>query len=106
MHIYAIKMLLSRSENIDNTYNEYCRIEKQGMTTLKNGYVLDGMNEFERNMKRIFDFCWAAVCLVVFSPLFLICYIAIKRETAERPSSVRKGLAASVVRSTSISSEA
>ena len=50
------------------------------MTTLKNGYVLDGMNEFERNMKRIFDFCWAAVCLVVFSPLFLICYIAIKRE--------------------------
>ena len=38
------------------------------------------MNEFERNMKRIFDFCWAAVCLVVFSPLFLICYIAIKRE--------------------------
>ena len=50
------------------------------MTTLKNGYVLDGMNEFERNMKRLFDFCWAAVCLVVFSPLFLICYIAIKRE--------------------------
>lgn len=35
------------------------------MTKLENGYILDGMNEFERNMKRIFDFCWAAVCLVV-----------------------------------------
>ena len=25
------------------------------MTTLENGYVLDGMNELERNTKRLFD---------------------------------------------------
>lgn len=50
------------------------------MTKLENGYVLDGMNEIERNTKRIFDFVVASVCLVVFSPLFLICYIAVKRE--------------------------
>ena len=50
------------------------------MTTLESGYVLDGMNEFERNVKRMLDFCVALVCLVIFSPLFLICYIAIKRE--------------------------
>ncbi len=50
------------------------------MTKLENGYVLDGMNELERNTKRIFDFFVALVCLVVFSPLFLICYIAVKRE--------------------------
>ena len=50
------------------------------MTKLESGYILDGMNEFERNIKRILDMLVALVCLVVFSPLFLICYIAIKRE--------------------------
>ena len=50
------------------------------MTKLENVYVLDGMNEFERNVKRMFDFCVAAVSLVLFSPLFLICYIAVRRE--------------------------
>ena len=38
------------------------------------------MNEIERNVKRIIDFCTAVVCLVVFSPLMLACYIAVKRE--------------------------
>ena len=50
------------------------------MTTLENGYVLDGMNELERNTKRIFDFFIALFCIIVFSPLFLICWVAIKRE--------------------------
>ena len=50
------------------------------MTTLKDGYIVDGMNEIERNVKRIIDFCTAIICLVVFSPLMLICYIAVKRE--------------------------
>ena len=43
-------------------------------------FIADGMNEFERNIKRIFDFFIAAACLVAFSPLFLICYIAVKKE--------------------------
>lgn len=38
------------------------------------------MNAFERNVKRIGDCIVAAVLMVVFSPLFLICYIAVKRE--------------------------
>ena len=50
------------------------------MTTLENGYVLDGMNELERNTKRLFDFLVALFCVIVFSPLFLICYIAVRRE--------------------------
>lgn len=50
------------------------------MTKLESGYILDGMNEFERNIKRILDMFVALICLIVFSPLFLICYIAIKRE--------------------------
>lgn len=50
------------------------------MTKLDCGYVFDGMNESERNVKRIVDFFIAAICLVLFSPLFLICYILVKRE--------------------------
>jgi len=50
------------------------------MTTLKDGYVVDGMNELERNIKRLIDFFTALICLVVFSPLMLVCYIAVKRE--------------------------
>lgn len=50
------------------------------MSITETGYVLDGMNEFERNVKRMFDFCVALVCLVAFSPLFLACYLAVKRE--------------------------
>ena len=50
------------------------------MTKLDCGYVFDGMNESERNVKHIVDFIIAAICLVIFSPLFLICYILVKRE--------------------------
>ena len=50
------------------------------MTKLENGYVLDGMNEVERNVKRIVDFLIAAASLVIFSPLFLVCYILVKRQ--------------------------
>lgn len=50
------------------------------MTILKNGYILDGMNAFERETKRLIDLFVALVCIVIFSPLFLFCYVAIKRE--------------------------
>ena len=39
------------------------------MTKLESGYVLDGMNEFERNVKRLIDMFVAFVCLILFSPL-------------------------------------
>lgn len=50
------------------------------MTKLESGYVLDGMSEFERNVKRLNDLAISGICLIVFSPLFLICYILVKRE--------------------------
>ena len=43
-------------------------------------YIGDGMNELERNTKRLIDLFTALISLVIFSPLFLICYIAVKRE--------------------------
>ncbi len=49
-------------------------------TTKDPRYIPDGMNGVERNVKRLADCLIAAVLLVVFSPLFLVCYIAVKRE--------------------------
>ncbi len=44
----------------------------------KGVFIPDGMSDFARNTKRLFDFLVAFVTLLVFSPLMLICYIAIK----------------------------
>ena len=38
------------------------------------------MKKITDHMKRLIDCVLAAVCLIVFSPLFLYCYIVIKRE--------------------------
>ena len=42
-------------------------------------FIADGMNEFERNIKRIGDFLLSGISLIIFSPLFVICYILVKR---------------------------
>ena len=43
-------------------------------------FISDGMNAFERNVKRIGDCLLALGALIIFSPLFLICYLAVKHE--------------------------
>lgn len=47
---------------------------------MEDTFIYDGMNEMERNVKRVFDFLVAFVALVVFSPLFIVCYFAVKHE--------------------------
>lgn len=47
-------------------------------TVVNNDFIPDGMSNFGRQLKRIIDCCLSAVLLIVFSPLFLICWIAIK----------------------------
>ena len=42
-------------------------------------YIYDGMNAFEREVKRWFDFIMAGMCIIIFSPLFLACYLAVRR---------------------------
>ena len=42
-------------------------------------YIYDGMNAFEKEVKRLLDFLLALLCIIIFSPLFLACYIAVKR---------------------------
>ena len=46
----------------------------------KDAYIPDGMSAFARNVKRMFDCFAALIAMIVFSPLYLICYILIKRE--------------------------
>ena len=43
-------------------------------------FIPDGMSAFERNVKRVGDCFIAAICLIVFSPLFLFCYVMVRRE--------------------------
>ena len=50
------------------------------MKVSENEYRFDGMNEFERIIKRTMDLCISLVCLVIFSPFFLFFYIMIKLE--------------------------
>lgn len=44
------------------------------------GFIPDGMTSFARSMKRLADLTVSTILLIVFSPLFLICFIAIKKE--------------------------
>ena len=46
----------------------------------KDRFIPDGMSSFSRQVKRIGDCLMAFLALVLFSPLFLICYIAVKHE--------------------------
>jgi len=54
--------------------NKKCIIEEEPE------FISDGMNDFERSIKRIVDCFAALILLFIFSPLFLLCYIAVKRE--------------------------
>lgn len=46
----------------------------------KDKYIADGMSAFSRNTKRIVDFFAAMVTLILFSPLFIVIYIAVRLE--------------------------
>lgn len=46
----------------------------------KDKFIKDGMSSFSRNSKRMFDMFASFIALIVFSPLFLICAILVRRE--------------------------
>ncbi len=46
----------------------------------KGTFIKDNMTAFGRRCKRVIDCIAAAVAMVIFAPLFAICYIAIRRE--------------------------
>lgn len=67
-------------------------------------FIPDGMGMFQRNVKRIGDCALAFLALIVFSPLFLLCYIAVNGRMEARRSLGKSVSVVSVARSTSISS--
>lgn len=50
------------------------------MIILSNINLVDSKNKFEQDIRRTIDCLAAMTCIVIFSPLFLICYLAIKKE--------------------------
>ena len=46
----------------------------------KDRFIHDNMSSFTRNGKRLVDCILAMIALIVFSPLFLVCYIAVRKE--------------------------
>lgn len=43
-------------------------------------FIADGMSAFARYTKRLFDLLVSSCCLIIFSPLFLWCYYAVRHE--------------------------
>lgn len=54
--------------------------ETIGLMEVNNEYVVDGMSSAGHVVKRVFDVVMSVVCLILFSPLFLLCYIIIKAD--------------------------
>ena len=46
----------------------------------KDKFIKDGMNSFARNSKRMFDLFASLCVMIVFSPVFLICWILVRKE--------------------------
>lgn len=46
----------------------------------KDEFIKDGMSNFARHSKRLFDLFASVILLIIFSPLFLICTIMVRRE--------------------------
>lgn len=46
----------------------------------KDKFIKDGMSAVSRNSKRLFDMFASFIALLVFSPLFLVCWILVRRE--------------------------
>ena len=46
----------------------------------KDRFIKDNMTVFGRKCKRVIDFTASGCALLLFSPLFVICYIAVRRE--------------------------
>ena len=87
--------IVSVPEEFDpNDYNQWVDKLKEeltangGFNTLthishlvpKDKFIKDGMSSFSRNSKRLFDIVASLVALIVFSPLFLVCWILVRRE--------------------------
>ena len=67
-------------QKIEMKESEGNHITEESSRNINAGYACKSKYIIDRSIKRAFDFLGAAFCLIIFSPLFLICYILIKKE--------------------------
>lgn len=67
-------------EKADNIENEDKHSEFKVSPVDDGREIVNGMNAFERFIKRAFDCSFAGITLLLFSPLFLVCFILVRRE--------------------------
>ena len=67
-------------QQIEMKESEGNHITEESSRNINAGYACKSKYIIDRSIKRAFDFLGAAFCLIIFSPLFLICYILIKKE--------------------------
>lgn len=67
-------------EKLLRKYETYGTMDLPSDMILENNiaFISDGMNRFERRVKRSTDMIISGICLIVFSPLMLLSYILIK----------------------------
>ena len=67
-------------EKLLRKYETYGTMDLPSDMILENNiaFISDGMNRFERHVKRSTDMIISGICLIVFSPLMLLSYILIK----------------------------
>lgn len=68
------------SQALDNAELSQFSQNLSNEAAAKNEFIEDGMTTFERTVKRAIDCVLAFFLLIIFSPLFLICFIAVKLE--------------------------
>ncbi len=75
---WAAKLRNNKSANTDDDIAESEPLTPVSSKIPKEGYIKDGMSPFSRTLKRFLDFTASFIALIVFSPLYFICWAAIK----------------------------
>ncbi len=75
---WAKKLRTGQSSSTENVVEEAEPLTPVSSKIPKEGFIKDGMSGFSRTLKRLFDFSASFIALIIFSPLYFICWIAIK----------------------------
>jgi len=80
INLDAYQKWLRKLKRGDSNDDEIIVLTHVSQYVPKEGFIADGMSALTRNVKRIGDCILAFITLILFSPLFLFCYIAIRLE--------------------------
>lgn len=80
--IQAVEYIRWVAKLKESEFNEKFMSVRTGVSELvpKDQFIPDGMSSISRYAKRVSDFILSLIALIIFSPLFLLCYILVRRE--------------------------